>query len=71
MSAVGVDVAGVDADHGGMVGPSEPRPLDGVDVRGVAEALDDGDRDTAWWYDPSTGQVELGVVGVDRRRVRR
>ena len=36
--------------------------MDAVDVRGVAEALDDGDRDTAWWYDPSTGQVEPGVA---------
>jgi hypothetical protein len=43
-------------------GPSEQRPLDTVDVRSVAEALDDGDPDTVWWYDPSTGQVELGVA---------
>lgn len=41
--------------------PSGPRPIDSVDVRGVAEALDDGDRDTTWWYDPSSGQVEMGV----------
>ena len=27
----------------------------------MAEALDDGDRDATWWYDPSTGQVEPGV----------
>ena len=46
-----------------MGAASEPRPLDGVDVRGVAEALDDGDRDTTWWYDPSTGQAEPGVAG--------
>jgi hypothetical protein len=32
-----------------------------IDVRGVAEALDDGDRDTSWWYDPATGQTEPGV----------
>jgi hypothetical protein len=37
------------------------RPIDSIDVRGVAEALGDGDRDATWWYDPSTGQVELGV----------
>ena len=42
--------------------PSGPRPIDAVDVRGVAEALDDGDRDTTWWYDPTTGQVETGVA---------
>ena len=48
--------------HGVVDAPSEPRPIDAVDVRGVAEALDDGDRDTTWWYDPSTGQVELGVA---------
>lgn len=44
-----------------MGGPAEQRPLDTVDVHSVAEALDEGDRDTVWWYDPSTGQVELGV----------
>ena len=38
------------------------RRVDDVDVRSVAEALDDGDRDTRWWYDPATGQVELGVA---------
>ncbi len=36
------------------------RPIDAVDVRSVAEALDDGDRDTRWWYDLATGQVEPG-----------
>ena len=39
----------------------EPHPIEEIDVRGVADALDDGDRDTRWWYDPSTGRVELGV----------
>ena len=42
--------------------PWPVRPVAAVDVRGVAEALDDGDRDTAWWYDPSSGQVEPGVA---------
>jgi hypothetical protein len=28
----------------------------------VAEALDDGDRNTRWWYGPSTGQIEPGLV---------
>ena len=37
-------------------------PSTAIDVRGVAEALDDGDRDTTWWYDPTTGQVEPGVA---------
>ena len=32
-----------------------------IDVAGVADALGDGDRDTTWWYDPATGQVEMGV----------
>ncbi len=41
---------------------SEPHPIDAIDLPGVAETLDDGDRDTSWWYDPSTGQVELGVA---------
>jgi hypothetical protein len=41
---------------------SERRPLDTIDVRGVAEALDDGDRETTWWYDPATGEVEPGVA---------
>ncbi len=36
--------------------------VDAVDVRGVAEALDDADRDTTWWYDPTTGQVEMGMA---------
>ena len=48
--------------HGLVDAPSGSRSVDAVDVRGVAEALDDGDRDTAWWYDPSTGQVEPGVA---------
>ena len=46
-----------------MGAASEPRSLDGVDVRAVAEALDDGDPDTTWWYDPSTGQAEPGSAG--------
>ena len=50
----------------GLVTTSSPeprpvRPVSAIDVRGVGEALDDGDRDTTWWYDPSTGQVEMGV----------
>lgn len=56
-----VDGTGVDAHHGVVGEPFEPRPVEAIDVRGVAEALDDGDRDTTWWYDPSTGQVEPGV----------
>jgi hypothetical protein len=35
--------------------------VSGIDVSGVAEALDDGGGETTWWYDPSTGQVEMGV----------
>lgn len=31
-----------------------------IDVAGVAEALDDSDWEAKWWYDPSTGQVEMG-----------
>ncbi len=42
-------------------GPSPVRPVAAIDVAGVAEALEDGDRDTTWWYDPATGQVEMGV----------
>lgn len=56
-----MDGTAVDAHHGIVDAPSGPRPVDAIDVRGVAEALDDGDRETAWWYDPSTGQVEPGV----------
>ena len=41
--------------------PRPVRPVSAIDVRGVGEALDDGDRDTTWWYDPSTGEVEPGV----------
>jgi hypothetical protein len=49
--------------HDDAVGAaSEPRPIEAIDVRGVAEVLDDGDRDTRWWYDPSSGQVEPGVA---------
>jgi hypothetical protein len=59
---VDMDGAVVDAHHGVVGAPSQPRPVEAIDVRGVAEALDDGDRDTTWWYDPSTGQVELGVA---------
>ncbi|MET0909017.1 MAG: UPF0158 family protein [Ilumatobacteraceae bacterium] len=43
-------------------GPGVPiRSLADVDVRGVAEALDDGGYDTSWWYDPATGQIEIGL----------
>lgn len=56
-----MDGTGVDEHHGVVGAPSGPLPVDVIDVRGVAEALDDGDRDTAWWYGPSTGQVELGM----------
>src|SRR3954471_15710358 len=48
--------------HGVVDARAGSRRVDDVDVRGVGEALDDGDRDTAWWYDPSTGQVEPGVA---------
>ena len=45
--------------------PSPPpvplRAVADVDVRSVAEALDDGDHDTSWWYDPATGQTETGL----------
>ena len=41
--------------------PRPVRPVSAIDVSGVGEALDDGDHDTTWWYDPSTGQVEMGV----------
>ena len=41
--------------------PRPVRPVSAIDVRGVGEALDDGDHDTTWWYDPSTGEVEPGV----------
>jgi Uncharacterised protein family (UPF0158) len=51
----------VPAHHGIVGATTGPLPLDLVDVRSVAEALDDGDHDTVWWYDPSTGQVEPGV----------
>ena len=30
-----------------------------VDVAGVAEALGDGSEETAWWYDPASGRVEM------------
>jgi hypothetical protein len=32
-----------------------------VDVSGVAEALGDASGETAWWYDPASGRVEMGV----------
>ena len=35
--------------------------MSAIDVAGVAEALGDGEHDTTWWYDPSAGQVEMGV----------
>lgn len=43
--------------------PESPpvRLLAAVDVAGVAEALDDSDWEAKWWYDPSTGQVEMGL----------
>ena len=50
--------------HGAVNARREPRPVrpvSGIDVSGVAEALDDGGGETTWWYDPSTGQVEMGV----------
>jgi len=56
-----MDAIAVFAHHDVVDPSSELRPLDGVDVRSVAEALDDVDRDTTWWYDPTTGQVEPGV----------
>lgn len=45
-------------------GPVEPqvRRLSDIDVRAVAEALDSGGPDNpVWWYDPATGDVEMGL----------
>lgn len=52
----------VERHHGVVDARPERRPIEAIDVRGVAEALDDADQDTRWWYDPSTGQVEPGVA---------
>ena len=35
------------------------KPVAEVDVAGVVEALGDASGETAWWYDPATGRVEM------------
>lgn len=49
--------------HGDMTPTGGPHPhaqrrLADIDVRGVADALDDASPETQWWYDPATGRVE-------------
>jgi hypothetical protein len=38
-----------------------PRPIADIDLAGIAEALGDNSGETAWWYDPTNGQVEMAV----------
>lgn len=43
----------------GSDGAGGARRFAEVDVAGVAEALGDGSGETAWWYDPTSGRVEM------------
>jgi hypothetical protein len=36
-------------------------PILDIDLAGVAEALGDNSGETAWWYDPTNGQIEMAV----------
>ena len=51
---------GVGGDVSSSV-PGPPRPVAGIDLGGVAEALSDASGETSWWYDTATGQVEMDV----------
>lgn len=47
--------------------------LEQVDLRSLAEALEDHSPDTTWWFDPHTGQAEprladAALVGVDEQQ---
>ena len=35
------------------------RRIGDIDVTGIADALGDSGGETAWWFDPSTGQIEM------------
>ncbi len=44
---------------------SRTRRVAEIELEVIAEALNDNSGETTWWYDPSSGQVEMGLSPFD------